>query len=142
MGSIGQVYELTSENGAAQMTGHAVLEIAKISAYDEKVSQMEEQLLEIDNLLNDFNRELAGYIDNADFDEARFYEIEKRLDLINGLKAKYGGTIEKILSEYEKKMQRIETLSNAVSWLIFILLMIKIVIFQSYKKKELIIFKS
>lgn len=34
---------------------------------------------------------------------------------------------------------RIETLSNAVSWLIFILLMIKIVIFQSYKKKELII---
>ena len=112
MGSIGQVYELTSENGAAQMTGHAVLEIAKISAYDEKVSQMEEQLLEIDNLLNDFNRELAGYIDNADFDEARFYEIEKRLDLINGLKAKYGGTIEKILSEYEKKLQRIETLSN------------------------------
>ncbi len=112
MGSIGQVYELTSENGAAQMTGHAVLEIAKISAYDEKVSQMEEQLLEIDNLLNDFNRELAGYIDNADFDEARFYEIEKRLDLINGLKAKYGGTIEKILSEYENKLQRIETLSN------------------------------
>ncbi len=93
MGSIGQVYELTSENGAAQMTGHAVLEIAKISAYDEKVRQLEEQLTEIDNLLNDFNRELSGYLDDTDFDEERFYEMEKRLDLINGLKAKYGDTI-------------------------------------------------
>lgn len=112
MDSIGQVYELTSENGAAQMTGHAVLEIAKISAFDDKISQMEEQLTQIDDLLNDFNRELAGYIDNADFDEERFYEIEKRLDLINGLKARYGSTITQILSEYEKKLQRIEKLSD------------------------------
>ncbi len=117
MGGIGQVYELTSENGAAQMTGHAVLEIAKISAYDEKVRQLEEQLTEIDNLLNDFNRELSGYLDDADFDEERFYEIEKRLDLINGLKAKYGGTIEKILSEYEHKLERIEKLSDYDAYL-------------------------
>ena len=116
MGGIGQVYELTSENGAAQMTGHAVLEIAKISAYDEKVRQLEEQLTEIDNLLNDFNRELSGYLDDADFEE-RFYEIEKRLDLINGLKAKYGGTIEKILSEYEHKLERIEKLSDYDAYL-------------------------
>lgn len=117
MGSIGQVYELTSESGAAQMSGHAVMEIAKISAYDEKVRQLEEQLVEIDNLLNDFNRELAGYIEDTDFDEGRFYEIEKRLDLINGLKAKYGGTIEKILSEYEKKLERIEKLSDYDAYL-------------------------
>lgn len=117
MGSIGQIYELTSENGAAQMTGHAVLEIAQISAYDGKVRQLEEQLVEIDNLLNDFNRELAGYIEDADFDEQRFYEIEKRLDLLNGLKAKYGGTIERILSEYEKKLERIEKLSDYDAYL-------------------------
>lgn len=117
MGSIGQVYELTSENGAAQMTGHAVLEIAKISAYDEKVRQLEEQLTEIDNLLNDFNRELSGYLDDTDFDEERFYEMEKRLDLINGLKAKYGDTIEKILSEYEHKLERIEKLSDYDAYL-------------------------
>lgn len=110
MGSIGQVYELTSENGAAQMTGHAVLEISKISAYDEKAAQLETQLVEIDDLLNDFNRELAGYMDDMDFDEEQFYEIEKRLDLINGLKAKYGGTIGHILSEYENKLARMLSL--------------------------------
>uniref|UniRef100_N2A3T6 DNA repair protein RecN n=1 Tax=Eubacterium plexicaudatum ASF492 TaxID=1235802 RepID=N2A3T6_9FIRM len=117
LGSIGQVYELTSDHGAAQMTGHAVLEIAKISAYDEKVRQLEEQLTQIDDLLNDFNRELAGYMDDTDFDEERFYEMEKRLDLINGLKAKYGGTIEKILAEYEKKLERIEKLSDYDAYL-------------------------
>ena len=117
MGSIGKVYELASENGAAGMTGHAVLEITKISAYDEKVAQLEGQLMEIDNLLNDFNRELAGYMDDTDFDEARFYEIEKRLDLINGLKAKYGSSIAKILSEYEKKLERIEKLSDYDAYL-------------------------
>lgn len=117
MGGIGQVHELTSDTGAAQMMGHAVLEIAKISAYDEKVRQLEEQLTEIDDLLNDFNRELAGYMDDTDFDEERFYEIEKRLDLINGLKAKYGSTIEKILSEYENKLVQIEKLSNYDAYL-------------------------
>lgn len=117
MGSLAQVYQLTSESGAAQMTGHAVLEIAQAGAYDEKARQLEEQLTEIDSLLNDFNRELAGYMDDADFDEERFYEIEKRLDLINGLKAKYGATIEKILSEYEKKQERIEKLSDYDAYL-------------------------
>lgn len=117
MGSIGQVYELTSENGAAQMTGHAVLEISKISSYDEKAEQLEAQLVEIDDLLNDFNRELAGFMDDMDFDEEQFYEIEKRLDLINGLKAKYGGTIGHILSEYEKKLARIEKLSDYDAYL-------------------------
>ncbi len=117
MGSLAQVYQLTSENGAAQMTGHAVLEIAGASAYDDRAKQFEDQLMEIDNLLNDFNRELAGYMEDADFDEEQFYEIEKRLDLINGLKAKYGNTIEKILSEYEKKLARIEKLSDYESYL-------------------------
>lgn len=117
MGSIGQAHELTSENGAAGLTGRAVLEIAKVSAYDDKIGQLEEQLTEIDNLLNDFNRELAGYMEDTDFDEARFYEVEKRLDLLNGLKAKYGATIEKILSEYEKKLERIEKLSDYDAYL-------------------------
>ena len=117
MGGIGQVYELTSDNGAAQMTGHAVMELSKISTFDPQLGQLEQQLTEIDSLLNDFNRELAGYIDSADFDEARFYEMEKRLDVLSGLKAKYGGSIERVLAEYEKKQERIEKLSDYDAYL-------------------------
>ncbi len=117
MGSVGRVYQLTSGAGASELTGRAVQEIAEAGAYDSRVQQLEEQLIEIDNLLNDFNRELAGYMEDADFDEAGFYEIEKRLDLLNGLKAKYGDSIEKILSEYEKKRARIEKLSDYDAYL-------------------------
>ena len=45
---------------------------------------------------------LAGCMDDTDFDEECFHEMEKRLDLTNGLKAKYGSTIDKILAKYEK----------------------------------------
>lgn len=117
-GSIGQVYQMTSESGAADLTGRAVQELAGLSGCDEQIGQLEGQLMEIDNLLNDFNRELAGYMDAVDFDEEQFFEIEKRLDLINGLKVKYGrnssagASIEQILAEYEKKKERIEKLSD------------------------------
>lgn len=117
MGSIAGVYQLTSGSGASELTGRAVQEIANASAYDTQIQQFEGQLMEIDNLLNDFNRELAGYMEDADFDEERFYEIEKRLDLVNTLKAKYGGTIETILSEYEAKQARIEKLSDYDAYL-------------------------
>ena len=53
-------------------------------------------LSEVDGLLNDFNRELSSYMDDMTFDESVFYETERRLDLLNGLKAKYGQRIEEI----------------------------------------------
>ncbi len=60
-------------DGAAELTGRAVQEIGAASGFDERVLQFEEQLMEIDNLLNDFNRDLAGYMEDADFDEELFY---------------------------------------------------------------------
>ena len=49
-------------------------------------------------------RELSSYMDDMTFDESVFYETEHRLDLLNGLKAKYGQRIEEI-QEYQKKQQ-------------------------------------
>lgn len=117
IGSLSQTYNLTAENGAADFTGRALQELAGICAYDGQVKVLEGQLLEVDNLLNDFNRELAEYMVDAEFDEETFYEVEKRLDLVNHLKAKYGSTIEKILCEYESKQARIEKLSDYDAYL-------------------------
>lgn len=71
----------------------ALHEISGVSSYDEKIAQMEQELVEIDNLLNDFNREISDYMDNQEFDDEAFYQMEKRLDLINHMKSKYGATI-------------------------------------------------
>ena len=36
-------------------------ELSSVSGYDEKLAELERELLEIDGMLSDFNRELADY---------------------------------------------------------------------------------
>ena len=93
------------ENGAAgDSIGRALREIKTVSSYDETLQEFEKQLLDIDSLLNDYNRAAADYLSNLEFDGGLFEEVEKRLDIVNHLKAKYGNTIEEIIA-YQKKMQ-------------------------------------
>ena len=100
-----------SEN-ASDFTSRAIKELSQASAFDDKVRELEAQILEIDNLLNDFNREIADYIDDTEFDDETFFELEKRLDEINHLKSKYGKTIPEILNALGEKEARLEKLQN------------------------------
>ena len=97
---------------ASELIGRALREISSVSGYDKTIADMEGQLIEIENLLHDFNHELSAYISDADFDEESFYNIEKRLDLINHLKTKYGNSIEHILTLYEEKCERVQVLND------------------------------
>lgn len=101
------VHKLTgyeSGEGAGETVGSALRELSRITGYDEELVGLEETLASVDGLLNDFNRELSSYMDDVTFDDAVFYETERRLDLINGLKAKYGRSIEDIF-EYKKNQK-------------------------------------
>ena len=100
-----------SEN-ASDFTSRALKELSQASAFDDKVRELEAQILEIDNLLNDFNREIADYIDDTEFDDETFFELEKRLDEINHLKSKYGKTIPEILNALGEKEARLEKLQD------------------------------
>ena len=100
-----------SEN-ASDFTSRAIKELSQASAFDDKVRELEAQILEIDNLLNDFNREIADYIDDTEFDDETFFELEKRLDEINHLKSKYGRTIPEILTALSEKEARLEKLQD------------------------------
>ena len=100
----GAAYSLCGyeENGVGGNVGRALREIRGISAYDEVLQEFEKQLLDIDSLLNDYNRGLAEYLSNLEFDAELFDRTEKRLNLINHLKSKYGNSIEEIL-DYQKQ---------------------------------------
>ena len=102
---------------ASELISRALREISSVSSYDKQVAELENQLIEIENLMHDFNHELSGYISDVDFDEETFYQIEKRLDLINHLKTKYGSTIESILKEYEEKCERVSVLNDYDAYL-------------------------
>ena len=73
--------------------------------------------MDVDSLLNDFNREISGYADELDVDEETLKKTEERLDLINHLKTKYGDTIEKIQAYCEEKKQRFAVLENYEGYL-------------------------
>lgn len=109
------VHSLTgydSGQGAGEAVGTGVRELLRVTEYDTQLESMAETLQEIDGLLNDFNRELSSYVEDLSFDDETLYETEKRLDQINGLKAKYGRTIEKILEYQNTQQQKLEKLAR------------------------------
>ena len=99
-------------DSASELVGRALRELSTVSAYDGKLEELEQQLLEIDNLLNDFNRELADYVESMEFDDETFYQVEKRLDEVNHLKSKYGASIAEVLEALEKKQARLLKLKD------------------------------
>ena len=101
----------TGEN-ASELISRALREVSSVSAYEERIAQMEQMLTDIDNLLSDFNHEISSYLSGEEFDDEVFYQTEKRLDEINHLKSKYGNTMEEILQSAEEKTKRIAVLQD------------------------------
>ena len=97
---------------AGMLIGNSVREMAAVASLDDKLKSMNEQLLSVEDILSDFNRELSDYISEFEFDEEEYHEITQRLDLINHLKSKYGNTIEQILKECADKQQKCDELIN------------------------------
>ena len=111
-------HHLTGGDGSAtDQIGRALRELTSVVEYDSELEQIAEQIGEIDSLLNDFNRELASYISDGEFDEETFYETEKRLDEVNHLKDKFGGSIEAVLEAKEEKELRYQQLKDYEQYL-------------------------
>lgn len=119
MEAVNGAYLLTGsqDDSASELIGRAVRELGAGAAYDEQVKNLEDQLLQIDSLVNDFNREIAEYIDETEFDDETFYQMEKRLDEINHLKSKYGNSIASVLEAAEEKRERMAKLADYDAYL-------------------------
>lgn len=92
-----------NDEGAADLIGYALREMTSVSGLDEELAALTSQLEEIDQLLHDFNRDLADYQERSAFSEADFAEAEGRLNTLNHLKSKYGKTLEEVLAYREKR---------------------------------------
>ena len=114
MEAVGCAYGAIDGDGesASELISRALRELSMVSSYDKAIEALENQLIDIENLMRDVTHELSAYISDTEFDEASFYEIEKRLDLLNHIKSKYGNSIEEVLRVYEEKCQRIAVLND------------------------------
>lgn len=110
-----RAYQLTGNSGtpAADAVGHAVRELRSVEGYDDRARELANELENIDALLNDFNRSIAEYLSDMEFDGELFAQIQERLNLLNHLKLKYGDNISAVLKYQSDLAEKIEKLKNA-----------------------------
>ena len=118
-GSALEAYRYTSEDpdSASENLSRAIRALSEAAECDEGARQLQEQLVEVDSLLNDFNRELSDYSKSCEYSEEELYETENLLNEINRLKVKYGGTVGEILAYQEQQAGKLEKLQDYEAYL-------------------------
>lgn len=112
---IAEAYHYTSEDesgNASELLSRAIHALSDVESVDEQGAGLYGQLIEIDSLLNDFNRELSEYAKSLDFSEEEFYGTENRLNELNRLKTKYGNSAAQVLEYCEERKQRLKELED------------------------------
>ncbi len=87
----------SSDGAIAEKLGEIKRQLDTAARMDETLNSPAEGLSDAAFRIEDIARELSTYIDGIEPDEQRLEEIESRLDLINRLKRKYGGTLDDVI---------------------------------------------
>ena len=112
--SLNDAYQdLKSENSVLDKLENALQAVSRIEdfgdAYKEIMSRLEAVFYEVEDISNAVRNEK----DNMDLDMSELDSIEERLDIINRLKRKYGGTIEDIIRYKEEAQEKLNELLDS-----------------------------
>ena len=113
--ALSEIYNALSyetAGGLGDIINKAVMDINSIKGMDEKISQFQTELYDIDNLCRELTSQIYDYNSGMDFNPEYVREVEERLDVINHLKLKYGNNIEEILRYKEEKEEYLEKVNN------------------------------
>ena len=113
--ALSEIYNALSyetAGGLGDIINKAVMDINSIKGMDEKISQFQTELYDIDNLCRELTSQIYDYNSGMDFNPEYVRKVEERLDVINHLKLKYGNNIEEILRYKEEKEEYLEKLNN------------------------------
>jgi len=114
---VSQAIGTENESGAGIGISFALRELKSVSSLDGELSDMEQQLMQIEDMLSDLNRGVAFYLDSLEFSQEEYMETEERLNVYNHLKNKYGNTVEEVLAYLEKQSAKLEKMADYESYL-------------------------
>lgn len=118
MDSVSGAYELLYDRQGLESIGNVISRLEDAVRYDEKgLRTVLEQLQSSYYQLEDAAFQLRDYRENIEFNPMRLEEIENRLDLITGLRRKYGESVEQILAYYEQIHRETDLLENKDEYL-------------------------
>ncbi|AOY77076.1 DNA repair protein RecN [Clostridium formicaceticum] len=98
-------YDSTMQPSVLDHISRSVKSLQNLSLLDDDLNHYYTTLEDIQYRLQDMVMEVRNYKDGIDFHPETLQEIEKRLDILNNLKRKYGASIEEIL-DYKEKIQQ------------------------------------
>lgn len=99
------LYDNDGGMSAYDLISEAAEAIGAIADVNERVSEVYDAVTSAMYSIEDSAREIRDFADSVEFDAEALAKIEERIDLINRLKRKYGGDLEKVI-EYGKKAQK------------------------------------
>jgi len=102
--NLSAAYELLYAEETASLSGliRSANFLKDIAAFSPSIAGFESEILDSYYKLEDIAHEIKKYLDQISYSPAEINETISRLELIDGLKRKYGGSISAIL-DYEKK---------------------------------------
>ena len=95
------------------MIGQLVQSLASINRFDPSQAELYNLVETIADELNELTRDLRNYTERIEFNPHRLEEIEIRLDLINNIKRKYGGSEQAALDFAANARQQLESYATA-----------------------------
>lgn len=112
--AIETAYRLLNEDETNAMTclGTGLHALQQITSYSDSIRTVSEEFADVYYRLEDVSSSLREIRDNITFAPEELDQAIARLSLIDNLKKKYGGTIEEILSYYEKISQELNQIEN------------------------------
>lgn len=98
--------------GALSLVSNAGKSLQQAVRFDEELKEQADALTQSEDMLHETVRSLQRYADTLEVDERRYTFVSQRLDTINHLKKKYGGSIEKILQYAEQRQDYLNQFEN------------------------------
>lgn len=114
---VSQAIGTENESGAGIGISFALRELKAVSALDSELADMEEQLIQVEDMLSDLDRNVASYLDSLEFSQEEYLMVEERLNVYNHLKNKYGNTVEDVLAYFEKQSSKLEKMADYEGYL-------------------------
>jgi DNA repair protein RecN (Recombination protein N) len=99
--------------GAASALAEAESQLQGVAGVDADLDALAERLGALAVELSDVSGELRGYLDRIAADPGRLVEVEERLEAIERLKRKHGGSVESVLAHAERCRAEIGRLQGA-----------------------------
>lgn len=88
---------------AGELLAHSLRSMQKAQRLDSGLSELTEELTELEILFRQFTLDARNYVSDISCDKEELEEMEARLDKIRNIKARYGNTVSEI-EEYYKKI--------------------------------------